>query len=146
MIAPNSQPPENPLAGYEADRQRFDQQFQQQVDQTYARSPAGFIPSPSASMTRPGSQPPDWQPQNGAGAPVGPGGIPWYGQAADSPTRAPATTLQQYRPYAAPEVRPAESAYAPSGTPATSPPYYGSPPQATAAPAYTTQPTFNRMP
>ncbi|MFO1096180.1 MAG: hypothetical protein U0992_23170 [Planctomycetaceae bacterium] len=41
MIAPSTATPENPLAGYEADRRQFDQRFQEQVERTYGRSPAG---------------------------------------------------------------------------------------------------------
>lgn len=136
VIAPNSAPPSNPLASYEDERRRFDQQLQQQVDQTYAQSPAGYIPPPSASMPAPTHQVPAWQPQTGDGAPVGPGGTPWYGQVADSPTRSPATAGQSAHPAVRPAATPASSA----NTPLTTPPYY----RQTPAPHF--QPAINPAP
>lgn len=134
VLAPNQPQPANPLAGYEEDRRRFDQQFQQQVDQSYAQSPSGYISSPSASMPTPVHELPTWQPQSGDGAPLSGNGTPWSGQPADSPTRSPQSAYPQQGPYTGPAVRPATTPMGAANTP-QAPPYYRQQ-QPTPAPTY----------
>ncbi|MBL8849801.1 MAG: hypothetical protein JNG89_08960 [Planctomycetaceae bacterium] len=122
-IAPAPAPPENPLSGYEAERRHYDQQLQQQVNQTYARSPAGQTPSPSSLMTVPTYQvptypPPSYQSPTGQGAPLTPNGTPWPGGRETAATNA-GTRLSASAP----------PPYRAGNAPATAPSYYRAPTQ-----------------
>jgi hypothetical protein len=81
--------PANPLAGFEADRQQYDQQYQQQVDQSYAQSPSGYIRPPAESIPVP-----TWEvpvgPHSPAGPPLTPNGTPWPGRSAAAANTPPA--------------------------------------------------------
>lgn len=129
-IAPANAPPVNPLSGYEAERQQADQYLQQQVEQTYARSPAGYIQPPSANMPRPIHEVPTYEHQTGTGAPLSAGGTPWPVRPAEAPGRSTAPT----GPNGSPAPAPYRSAA--SGTPAILPAYPGVAPQTGEMPYY----------
>jgi Flp pilus assembly protein TadD len=96
VIAPETALPANPLAGFEADRRQFDQQHQQQVDQSYAQSPSGFIRPPSESIPVPTYEVPARSQPALSGPPLTSNGTPWPGRSvegsvpqANAPTAAP---------------------------------------------------------
>src|SRR5690606_2908555 len=85
-ILPSPEPPPNPLQSFEDDRRQFDERFQQQVERTYARSPAGFIAPPASQMTSPVYEVPEpYHAHSTSGAPVSPAGTPWPSRPAASP-------------------------------------------------------------
>lgn len=113
VIAPESALPDNPLAGYEQDRRQFDQQFQQQVNQSYGQSPSGFIAPPSASIPAPRYEMRATGPQYGAAPPLTPNDTPWPGHHnVNTAGTAPLTSA----PHSPPPTRNANSA--------TPPPYH----------------------
>lgn len=134
-FAPSTATPENPLAGYEAERRAYDQQFQEQVDRTYGRSPAGFIPPPSANMPTPRYEVPAATMPGAAGPPLSQTGTPWpstpvgtSAPGAGSPTAngTAAVTPPPYRPLTGTAQRPAPL-YRRPAPPSSSAPYYEAP-------------------
>jgi len=133
VIAPNTALPANPLSGFEADRRQFDRQFQQQIDQSYAQSPSGYIRPPAESIPVPTYEIPAQSQPAMTGPPLTPNGTPWPGRSADGTVPQANTTNSSPQAAAIGLVAPQPYRSQRTSAPPVTPPAYNRPAQPAAS-------------